>query len=595
MREVLAIRRSFTALVLATSVAGVTGLWQILRVDGFTPLEIVFLAIFAVLFAWNSASFWMSCLGAYARWRGAAQGALHWPCDGDVTLETSRARTAIVMPIYNEDTDRVFASIAAIRASLTETGAGAKFDIFILSDSTKPEHRAAEKAAWRRLQDAIRDDGPGVFYRNRALNTGRKSGNIAEFCENWGALYDYMIVLDADSLMTGETSVALVRLMDRNPRAAIIQVPPLLFGRESLFARIQQFSAGVYGPLYAAGFAMLHGSDGNYWGHNAIIRVRPFMHHCGLPKLPGSPPFGGEILSHDFVEAALLRRSGWELHLAPQLGGSYEEPPPTIIDHLKRDRRWCQGNLQHVRLIFAQGFRLPSRMHFVNGVMSYVSSLLWLLMLVVSVAVSYENSGRDEAVSYIGRHPILRWPVSHVFEVAILITAMIALLFGPKLLALAVLARDHTACRAHGGRLKVALSMLTESVLSMLLAPVAMLSHCWFIASILAGRSTGWGSQRRTDYRPSVLLTALTFAPHTLIAIGAALFLYAYVPDTFLWFAPVTLGAALSIPLACATSSRRMGLLARRMGLFLVPSETVGVPIIQRREALAEGQALSAA
>ena len=576
------LRWFFAAFVIATVAAGATWLWDILRVDGITPLEITFFAFFVVLCTRNSVSFWMACAGAYVRWRDHSVGALRWPHGRDDALRQTHSRTAIALPICNEEVERVFAGVVAIHDSLRETGAADRFDIFILSDSTREECHAAELACWRKLRAENRSN---IYYRRRADNRGRKSGNIAEFCENWGALYDYMAVLDADSLMTGETLVTLVRLMDHNPRTALIQVPPLLFGRESLFARLQQFSASVYGPLSAAGFALLHGADGNYWGHNAIIRVAPFMQHCGLPKLPGRPPLGGEILSHDFVEAALLRRANWELHLAPQLSGSFEEPPPTLIDFLKRDRRWCQGNLQHTRLIFARGFRMASRMHLLSGVMSYLSSPLWVLMLIVSATAGHMKDS-FAPVSYVGKYPVLAWPVSHTVEFAILILAMIGLLLGPKFLALAVLMQDKEACRAHGGKFRATLSVLLESLLSMLFAPITMLSHCGFVVSILAGRAMGWRNQARKEYRPRAIATLLAFGPHTLIAVGTAVLLRTTVPESFWWFAPILLGAALAIPLAYGTSSRRAGRLMRRLGLFLVPSETGQVPIIRRLNAI---------
>jgi membrane glycosyltransferase len=592
MRERDAIRWSFMGLVLATVAAGATGLWNILRVDGVTPLEGAFLALFVILCTRNSTSFWMSCAGAYALSSRRFDGGLSWPADADPALRGTTSRTAIVMPICDEDVARVFAGLVAMHDSVIETGAADRFDFFVLSDTRKDDCYRAELVQWRRLREEGRTN---IYYRRRTHNHGRKSGNIAEFCENWGALYDYMAVLDADSLMTGRTLATLVRLMDENPRAALIQVPPLLMGRVSLFARLQQFAASVYGPLFAAGFALIHGSDGNYWGHNAIIRVEPFMLHCGLPKLPGRPPLGGDILSHDFVEAALLRRAGWELHMVPQLGGSFEEPPPTLMDYLKRDRRWCQGNLQHLRLIFAQGFRLPSRMHLLSGAMAYLTAPLWVLML-AAAAAGNQLKDKVESVSYIGRYPVLAWPISHTVQFASLIFAMIALLFGPKLLALAMLVRNRDACRAHGGRLRATLSVILESAFSMLIAPVAMISHCWFVASILGGRAMGWRSQKRREYRPSMFATVQAFVPHTVIAVATAFLLHEFVPETFWWFAPILIGAALAIPLAYGTSSRRLGLLARRMGLLLVPSETVDIPIIRRLEkAQKASQSLSAA
>ena len=496
----------------------------------------------------------------------------------------TRSRTAIVMPVYNEDVNSVFAGLRAMRESLRQEGALDAFDFFVLSDSTDPACRAAEEAAWRHLRGGDADAGQ-VYYRHRARNIGRKSGNIADFCENWGALYDYMVVLDADSLMTGGTLTKLVAMMDANPRAALIQVPPSLVGGESLFARIQQFASSVYGPIYAAGLAALQGPDGNYWGHNAIIRVAPFMRHCGLPLLPGRPPLGGEIMSHDFVEAALLRRAGWEVWLAPALGGSFEASPPTLLDHLKRDRRWCQGNLQHMRLIFAQGFRMPSRLHFALGVMSYLSSPLWLLLLVVSTAeaLSVEHVAR---VTYVGRYPVLAWPISHTVALVTLVGATLVLLFGPKVLSVLALFRDPVAVRAHGGAARLAFSVVVESVFSTLLAPIVMLSHSWFVLSILTGRGTGWGGQQRGSRGIAVGTAMRAFGPHTLAALAMGAVIWRFTPETLWWNAPLLSGLVMAIVICCVTSVPAWGAAARRAGLLLIPSESTGLGVLDQVRAI---------
>ena len=375
----IALRRwIYLGLILATTAFAVHRLHTVLRVDGISSFENLTEILFVILFAWISASFWLACFGVFARWRGITLPTAPRLSASQASAPTS-SRTAILMPVYNEDVARFFSGVLAICESI---GPSVEFDFFILSDSTNPAFWGEEKRAWESLRESL--PGNTIYYRRRAENKGRKSGNIQDFCENWGALYDYMVVLDADSLMTGATLKRLVRMMDGNPRTALIQAPAQLAGRHSLFARIQQFASSIYGPIYNAGLSWLQGKDGNYWGHNAIIRIRPFMRHCGLPKLPGPPPFGGEIMSHDFVEAALLRRAGWDVWMAPDIGGSYEAPPPTIHDHLKRDRRWCQGNLQHLGVVFAQGLRLPSRLHLLLGIMSYLSSPLWLLLLIVS-------------------------------------------------------------------------------------------------------------------------------------------------------------------------------------------------------------------
>jgi len=566
-------------LVFATTAAAASKLFTIFRIDGLSAEEWLLLTLFAVLFSWIAASFWLACIGAYEFWNEARRESVAKTL---AQFSTSRSRTVLAVPIYNENCAAVFAAIEAMLDSLREVGALDRFDFFVLSDTQNPHSRANEEKIWHRVRRARTD--ARIYYRNRSRNIGRKSGNIADFCVNWGALYEYMVVLDADSLMSGLTLVRLVALMDDNPRTGLIQVAPLLIGGESLFARMQQFASWVYGPIYVSGLARLQGADGNYWGHNAIIRVNAFMQHCGLPRLPGRPPLGGEILSHDFVEAALLRRAGWDIWLLPRLGGSYEATPPNLIDHLKRDQRWCQGNLQHIRLLFARDFRLQSRLHMAFGAASYLSSPLWLLLILLfsADAVQLQNSA---LVTFIGRYPILIWPVSHVEAFLSLIAATAMLLFGPKLLSLVLLLRDAESTRLFGGAQSLIISTLTEIVVSTLLAPVLMLSHSWFVANTLAGRTVEWGGQRRSGSRLPFAVCAATFTPHTALAILAAALAFYWMPGSAWWFLPLLAGLALAVLLCWVTSDPKLGAAARRHGLFVVPTEIAPPPLLGRLNA----------
>jgi membrane glycosyltransferase len=474
----------------------------------------------------------------------------------------------------------VFAGVRAMLQSIRKADAQDQFDFYILSDSTKPECRMAEEIEWLRLRNEI--DQP-LYYRHRPLNIGRKPGNIADFCKNWGAYYEYMVVLDADSLMTGETLVTMAQMMDANPDTALIQAPSALIGGSTLFGVIQQFTSRLYGPLHTAGFAALQGSGGNFWGHNAIIRVQAFIENCGLPKLPGSAPLGGEILSHDFVEAALLRKAGWKLWLAPELGGSFEETPSGVIDHLTRDRRWCQGNMQHIRLLFAQGLRPSSRMHFIFGIMSYVSSPLWLLLLGLALV----EAGRSTAPAsffYIGKYPILNLPVSHATEILLLIFATSVLLFGPKFVALIGVMRDPVQRRGFGGILRLTRNIVLESVFSAIYAPIAALTHSWFILNTFLGKGIAWTPPRRGDSATSLASVAIYFVPHTIIAIIAGAIVWRWLPDGFGWLVPMLLGPAISIPLAKLVSEPGIGGWLLRAGYFAVPRE--GTEIAQRVDEL---------
>ncbi len=336
-------------------------------------LQTGILFLFAILFCWVSAGFWTALMGFLQLLIGRDKYSISYSTVGDEPLNPAH-RTALIMPICNEDVGRVFAGLRATWESVVRTGNAEHFDVYILSDSYDADIAIAEQKAWMEL---VRDVGGGagkIFYRRRRRRVKRKSGNIDDFCRRWGSNYSYMVVLDADSVMSGECLTGLVRMMDANPNAGIIQSSPKASGMDTLYARCQQFATRVYGPLFTAGLHFWQLGESHYWGHNAIIRVKPFIEHCALAPLPGEGSFAGSILSHDFVEAALMRRAGWGVWIAYDLPGSYEELPPNLLDELKRDRRWCHGNLMNFRLFLVKGMHPVHRAVFLTGVMSYLSA-----------------------------------------------------------------------------------------------------------------------------------------------------------------------------------------------------------------------------
>lgn len=575
-------RAAFFALVTLTTLIALGLLVSVFHTDGLSPIELLLLLLYTILFSWICISFWTAFMGFFVILFGRDRWAISRQPAAPPDPATSSPRTAILMPIYNEDSERVFAGLRAIHRSLADTGQIDGFDFFILSDTRDPDVWVEEELRW---QDMVRSlDGKGrIFYRNRPENTSRKSGNLEDFCTRWGGHYRYMIVLDADSIMKGETLVEMVRLMEHHPGVALIQTPPVPVNRESLFARILQFASGIYGRMFTAGLNYWQLGESNYWGHNAIIRIQPFLDHCGLPKLPGHEPFGGEILSHDFVEAALLRRAGWEVWLAYDLEGSYEEIPPTLIDYAKRDRRWCQGNLQHLRLALSRGFNALSRLHFAMGVMSYAASPLWLLFLIATGVAAYLQT-KQELVYFFGENWVPVWPVSFAVEMTTVLLVTLTMLFLPKLLALLLLLKDRKLLRAYGGLIGATASVLLETLFSVLTAPVLMLFQTKFVLAILMRRAVGWPPQQRGDHMTSFKEAALTHGGHTLIGVVTGVLSYWYVPAFFWWFTPVLLGLVLSIPVSMLSSSIALGQKARALNLFLTPEETYPPAVLRYLE-----------
>ena len=347
------------------------------------------LGLFMILSAWVVTGFVTAIMGFWVTLRGDAH-TLTAASVRDHAMNPE-ARTAIIMPICNEDVATVFAGLRATCESLASTGHAGQFDVFVLSDSYDPAIAAAERAAWERLRSELAAQAGlppiEVYYRLRKRRTHRKAGNVADFCRRWGKDYRYMVVLDADSVMSGSCLASLVKLMEAHPDAGIIQTATQAIGHQTLHARAQQFASRVTGRLFTLGMQFWQLGESHYWGHNAIIRIEPFMEHCALAPIKGTGGMSGGIMSHDFVEAALMRRAGYHVWLVSDLTGSYEQQPANLLDELQRDRRWCQGNLQNARLIAEPGLHRVHRAMFAIGTMSYLSAPMWLAFLLLGMAM----------------------------------------------------------------------------------------------------------------------------------------------------------------------------------------------------------------
>jgi membrane glycosyltransferase len=417
-----------------------------------------------------------------------------------------------------------------------------------------------------------------IFYRKRRIGINKKSGNVADFLRRWGRSYRYMVVLDADSIMTGESIVKLVAMMERNPSVGILQTAPRIVNGVTLYARLQQFANRLYSPLFLAGLNYWHQGESNFWGHNAVIRVAPFMEHASLPELPGVEPFGGRILSHDFVEAALMRKAGWSVWLAYDIEGSFEEGPPTLIDSAKRDRRWCQGNLQHSWLLFARGFHPINRFHLFMGIMGYVASPLWLMFMLISTMHRFhEVASGAPGIRSEGYTLIFGYAVE-VPEAFVLFIFTMLLLFLPKFISILIALNERRA-EAYGGPARVIVSAFLEMFASALLAPINMMFHARFVVDILLGQGVTWVTQKReaeddADWREAILTHSL----QTVFGLvwGASAFIL--VPSFFWWLLPILLGLVFAAPISIFLGKASFGRKARELGLFLTPDETEPAP-----------------
>lgn len=559
-------------LVALTTALGTVLMAHVLALHDGRLLDLAVLAVFFLGFGWIALSFWVAAIGFVLHVLGLHPVTLRRVFPSGGPLPTLQGRTAILMPIYNEDPQQAFGRVVSTYRSVAATGQLEPFDFFVLSDTTDESVARRELVLWMSLRKTFAA-GRKLFYRRRPLNLGRKAGNIADWLDMYAGHYDHMVVLDADSVMSGGTIVRLAGLMEANPRTGIIQTLAQATGRETLFARALQFASRLYGPLSAAGHSFWQMGEANYYGHNAIIRTSAFAAHCRLPVLAGSAPLGGEILSHDFVEAAFIRRGGWHVWLLPELDGSYEQVPSNLLDYAARDRRWVQGNLQHGRLVASPRLHPVSRLHLAMGIMGYAASPLWLLFLLLSGAVVIGGELRGQV--YFGEERTLfpLWPADRGFEIHSLLALTAILLFGPKLLSLAVSLFSSARARRFGGRPALVASSLIELALSTLMAPVMMLIHTEFIVRILAGRAVGWAAQPRAERDVPWSVAARRHAWHVAAALGAIAVLAIGAPNYLPWMMPALAGLLLAIPFTVISSWRRGGLKARRLGLLMIPEE----------------------
>jgi membrane glycosyltransferase len=466
------------------------------------------------------------------------------------------------MTVRNEDPARAFLRLRTVKASLDATGEGAAFAYFVLSDSDDPAVAAVEEAAvsaWK----AEAGEGTPIVYRRRALNAGFKAGNVRDFCERWGDRFELMLPLDADSLMSGEKIVRLVRMMQAHPRIGILQSLVVGLPSSSAFARVFQFGMRHGMRAYTMGQAWWVGDCAPFWGHNALVRIKPFAEECTLPLLPGAPPLGGQVLSHDQVEATLMRRASYEVRVLPQEGGSWEENPPTMLDFSKRDVRWCQGNMQYLKLLDLPGLLPMSRFQLAWAILMFLGIPAWTLMIALL--------------------PLATWRAQSVAEfpaasAAALYVVFLTMYLMPKIAGLVDVLLTRGGVARYGGPLRFAASAVLELVFSFLQGAVSTIRTTIFMAGLALGRSVVWGGQSRDAYGISWATAVRNMWPQTLFGLIVCDALFLVSPTVLLWSLPLTLGYLLAVPFCVLTAAPAAGRLLRRLGLAALPEDFAPPP-----------------
>ncbi|KWT74941.1 MULTISPECIES: glucans biosynthesis glucosyltransferase MdoH [unclassified Variovorax] len=564
-------RLAFMALTVLSTVVASTLFARVQPDYDNVWLEYSQIALYGLLSGWVVTGFVTALMGFYVSVRGDKH-ALSAKQVADHPMNPE-ARTAIIMPICNEDVATVFAGLRATCESVAATGHARQFDVFVLSDSYTPEVAAAERAAWEDLRAALADSPNQpqveVYYRLRKRRTHRKAGNVADFCRRWGKDYRYMVVLDADSVMSGDCLTSMVKLMEANPSAGIIQTATQAIGHVTLHARAQQFASRVTGRLFTLGMQFWQLGESHYWGHNAIIRIEPFMQHCALAPIKGTGGMSGGIMSHDFVEAALMRRAGYHVWLVADLVGSYEQQPPDLLAELQRDRRWCQGNLQNARLMAEPGLHPVHRAMFVTGTMAYASAPMWLAFLTLGTALWLTGSS-----------VVAHW-LAMPMELAGLWLWTLCLLFLPRMLGVAavVIRGEQRQYGGVGGLLK---SAALESTLAIVQAPVRMLAHSLFVVVALTGIKLDWKSPPREAAAVPWRIAFTQLAPMSLVIAALAVGIALIDASALAWLMPVGLPLLLAIPLTVLTSQIALGNAMRDRGFLVIPEESRSPAVLRR-------------
>lgn len=529
---------AFLAVMNLISGYGMLLLWDYFSIREMSLFKWLVYGIFVVLYTNLSYGTTVSIFGFWKLIFGGDKFRITSNSLSKEELQLEKIPVAVVMPIYGEDVDSVFARIEVMYQSIQEESNSKNFDFYVLSDTQSLDKWVKEETAYFELCKKL-DAFGRIFYRKRKMNLNKKSGNIADFCRRWGKKYRYMIVLDADSLLTGKCMVELTKLMEENPSTGIIQTSPEVIKADTYFQKLMQFSGKTHSSLFSVGANYWQLNSSPFWGHNAIIRLKPFMENCGLPALPKLGAVGGRILSHDTIEAALIRKAGYSVWFAYDLEGSYEESPPNIIDSLKRDQRWCQGNLQHFWFLFAKGLKSTSRIHILLGIFSYFSSLLWFLFLICIVFVYLEDLqfyrlalGPEKWKAF--------WDFVYFEKAVKLQIFSVTVLFLPRILTLLynLIKADYKSYSKN--LFQFVLSYLIEFVFSVIQAPILMYMHTKFILLTLIGVKIEWKSQNRSvDNTPSFLEAFRTFYFLSLLGFFVGTYFYLQVFGLFYWMMPI--------------------------------------------------------
>ncbi len=553
-------------IVLALNLATIAGLgyvvYRLLSPGGIDGAEAVMLIGFMLSTPWTVLGFWNAVIGIVLQHGPGDPSKSIYPFypqgQGSQPIALS-SRTALTIFLRNEDPRPVFARIEAMQKSLQATGLQRHFRFFVLSDTSEPDIIQLEEAGFDLVAaHVVADGGNRPVYRRRADNAGYKAGNIQDFLKEHGSRYDFFLPLDSDSVMSGDVMIRLVAAMEARPELGILQTLVVGVPAESGFARMFQFGMRHGMRSFTLGSAWWSADCGPYWGHNALIRAAAFEAHCNLPVLPGSPPLGGHVLSHDQLEATYMRRGGYEVRVLPIETKSFEANPPTLLEFAKRDLRWCQGNMQYWRFLFEPGLKPLSRFQLFQAVLMYVAPPAWI---VATFAAAWKGVTGGFDATYI---ELGFWSFITIFLLSVT----------PKIAGVVDVLLTPGAIRSYGGPLRFGLSAVIELLASMIMAPIVAVYVSVFLIGLLFGRSVTWSGQNRDRLGVTLYTAIKAMGLQTLIGVVLATIITGLIGGyAIFWALPVVAGLCLAIPFTVFTASQRFGYWTTRLGLFAIPEE----------------------
>ena len=554
-------RRVLFVVLFAATMAGSLALAALaLSPGGLSVVDIAALLLFAVTLPWMVAGFWNAVIGFLIMRFAADPIAAIMPVAARIRGdEPVTASTAILLCIRNELPERMIRNLEPMLAGLDAAGCGERFHLYVLSDTSAADIAGSEETSFAALSSRWRGR-VAITYRRRSVNTAYKAGNIREFCERWGSQHEFAVTLDADSFMTADAVLRLVRIMQADPKLGILQGLVVGLPSTSAFARIFQFGMRLGMRSYTIGSAWWQGDCGPYWGHNAVLRLAPFIAHCALPVLSSDGTEDRHILSHDQIEAVLMRAAGYDVRVLPQEDLGWEENPPTLLEFIRRDLRWCQGNMQYWRFLGLPGLKPVSRYQLVLAILMFIGSPAWIGLLVLgTLAVACA----DTPASFI------RADAGTALFVCVLV-----MWFSPKIASAIDILLNARLRRAFGGAGLFLVNYVIETVYSILLCPILWFGHTIFLTGLLFGQEIGWIGQTRDDHAVPFTLALRNLWPHTLLGCAALVVLAMTQPAAIPYALFLASGPALAIPFAMMTAWPWLGGLAARIGIGRLPEET---------------------